>query len=190
MQGRERIIGNLRLGRAHRGEEGRLAGIWQADDAAVGDQLQSQPDGSLLTRLPGIGVARRAIARALEMRVAEAAVAAVREHHLLADFGEIGEQCLAILLIDLRAGRHAQHGIAAARAMAILAHAAAAALGLEVLLETVIDQRVEAVNRARDHVAALAAVTAVWPAELDEFFTTERHAAVPAVAGTNVNLGF
>ena len=59
------------------------------------------------------------------MRVAEAAVAAAREHHPLADLGEVGEQRLAVLLVDLRAGRHLQHDVVAARAVAVLAHAAA-----------------------------------------------------------------
>ena len=73
--------------------------------------------------------------------------------------------------------------------MAVLAHAAAAVLGLEVLLVAVVDQRVEAVDRLRDHVAALAAVAAVRAAELDELLAPERDAAVPAVAGADVDLG-
>ena len=37
---RERIIGDLGLGRRDRGEEGRFAGVRQADEAGVGDQLE------------------------------------------------------------------------------------------------------------------------------------------------------
>src|SRR5206468_722783 len=75
-------------------------------------------------------------------------------------------------------------------AMAILAHAAAAVLGSVMLLIAVIDQRVEAFDRERHHVAALAAIAAVGSAELDELFAPERHAAVPAVAGADIDLGF
>ena len=64
MQRGERIVGDLRLGRAHGGEEGRLAGIGQADDAGIGDQLQAQADGALLAGLAGIGLARRLVGRA------------------------------------------------------------------------------------------------------------------------------
>ena len=64
MQRGEGIVGDLRLGRADRGEEGRLAGVRQADEAGIGDQLQAQPDPALLARLAGIGVARRAVGRA------------------------------------------------------------------------------------------------------------------------------
>ena len=64
-----------------------------------------------------------------------------------------------------------------------------AALGLEVLLIAVVDERVEPVDRLHDHVAAAAAIAAVRPAELDELLAPERHAAVPAVAGADIDLG-
>ena len=73
--------------------------------------------------------------------------------------------------------------------MAVLAHAGAAVLGKKVLLVAVVDERVEAFDGLRDHVAAVAAVAAVRPAELDEFFAPERHAAVAAGAGADIDLG-
>src|SRR6516162_320937 len=135
-------------------------------------------------------MARRTVGRTLEMGVAEATLAAARDHRALSHVGEVGEQDLAVLLVDLRAGRHLQHDIGAARAVAVLAHPAAAVLRLEMLLVAVIDERVEPVDRLYDHVAALAAVAAVRAAELDEFLAPERHAAVPAVAGADIHLGF
>ena len=87
MQRGERIVGDLRLGGADRREEGRLAGIRQSDDAGIGDQLQAQPDGALFAGQSGIGVARRLVGRCLEMRVAEAAIAAFGEHDRLPDLG-------------------------------------------------------------------------------------------------------
>ena len=50
MQRGEGIVGDLRLGRGDGGEEGRLAGIGQADQPGIGDQLQPQPDRALLAR--------------------------------------------------------------------------------------------------------------------------------------------
>jgi hypothetical protein len=73
--------------------------------------------------------------------------------------------------------------------VAVLAHAAAAALRLEVLLVAVVDQRVEAVDGLDHDVAAFAAVTAVRAAELDELLAPERHAAVAARAGLDIDLG-
>src|SRR5262245_15909023 len=124
------------------------------------------------------------------MRVAEAAIAAAREHHALADIGEGREQGLAVLRVDLRAGRHGAHDVVTARAVAVLAHPAAAVLGLEVLLLPVADARIQPPGRLYAHVAAVAAVTAVESAELDEFLAPERHAAVPAVARADIDLGF
>ena len=124
------------------------------------------------------------------MGIAEAAVSAPREHRPLAHAGQIGEQGLAVLLIDLGARRHLEDDVLAVCAMAILAHAGAAILRLEVLLVAVVDQRIEPIDRERDDIAALSPIAAVRSAELDEFLTPERHAAVPAVARANVNLGF
>ncbi len=52
----------------------------------------------------------------------------LREHRLLADLGEVGEQRLAVLLVDLSADRNLHHHVGAVGAMAILAHAVAAVL--------------------------------------------------------------
>ena len=190
MQRGEGIVGDLRLGCCDRREEGRLACIRQPDEAGIGDQLEAQPDGQLLAGLARIGAARRAVGRGLETRIAEAAIAAARERRALPDRGEIGEQRLAVLLVDLRAGRHLEQEVGAAGAMAILAHAAAAVLGGVMLLVAVVDQRVEPFDRLRDDVAALAAIAAVRPAVLDEFLAAERHAAVAAVARADIDLGF
>ena len=73
----ERVIGDFRLGRGDAREESRFARIGQADQADIGDQLQPQPDGFFFCRLAGIGVARRLVGRTLEMRIAEAAIAAL-----------------------------------------------------------------------------------------------------------------
>src|SRR5262249_7659025 len=67
MQRCEGIIGNLRLGGAARRKEGRFARIGQANDAGICNQLESQLDRQLLAGLAGIGMARRAVGRTLEM---------------------------------------------------------------------------------------------------------------------------
>src|ERR1041385_4785976 len=112
------------------------------------------------------------------MRIAEAAVAAFGNGDALADPGEFGQQGFAVILIYLSAGGNAQHDIFPIGAMAIFAHAVLAALRLEMLLVAVIDQRVEPVDGLDNDVPALAAVTAVRAAELDELLAPKRHAAV------------
>src|SRR5947207_7947303 len=124
------------------------------------------------------------------MRIAEAAIAAAREHRALADRGEIGDQCVLVVLENLCTERYFQHHVGAIGAMAVLAHAVTAAARLEVLLVAVVDQRIETVDTFGDDIAAAAAVAAVRPAEFDEFFPPERDAAFAAVAGTDVDLSF
>ena len=73
--------------------------------------------------------------------------------------------------------------------MAVLAHAVTAGFRFEMLLVAVIDQRVEAVDRFHDDVAAAAAIAAARAAVFDELLAAERHAAVSARAGQDVDLG-
>src|SRR4029077_986500 len=58
------------------------------------------------------------------------------------------------------------------------------------LLVAIVDQRVEAVDDFDDDVAAAAAIAAGGTAELDELLAAERHAAVTAIAGANIDLCF
>jgi hypothetical protein len=57
------------------------------------------------------------------------------------------------------------------------------------LLIAIVDERVEIVDAADDDVSAMAAVTAVRSAELDELLAPEADAAVTAIAGLDVDLG-
>ena len=58
----------------------------------------------------------------------------------------------------------------------------------EMLRVAEIDQRIEVLGRDEHDVAALAAIAAVRPAELDELLAPKRHHAVPAIAGAEVDL--
>ena len=62
---------------------------------------------------PGIGAARRLVGRGLEVGIAEAAIAAAQQAHASADFGQVGEQRLPVLIADLGADRHFQHHVVA-----------------------------------------------------------------------------
>src|SRR6266853_5496888 len=124
------------------------------------------------------------------MRVAEAAIAAFGQHEFFAERGEVVDQRFAILVEHLRSDRHLEHDWLAVGAVAVLAHAVGALLGLEVLLIAIVDQRVQSVDRFDDDVAAAAAIAAARSAELDILLAAERHAAVAAVAGADIDLGF
>ncbi len=57
------------------------------------------------------------------------------------------------------------------------------------LLIAIIDQRVEAIDAVRDHIAAAAAVAAVGAAELDVFLAPERQRSSAAGTGFYVDFG-
>ena len=77
----------------------------------------------------------------------------------------------------------------AAGAGLVAAGAALAARRPEMLGVAEVDQRIEALDRLEDDVAALAAVAAVGPAIFDIFLAPEADRARPARAGADEDLG-
>src|SRR5438552_2024268 len=69
------------------------------------------------------------------------------------------------------------------------AGAATAFLGTKMLLITVVDQRVQIVRRLEHDVAALAAIAAIRPAELDELLAAKAHGAAAAITALQIDLG-
>ena len=116
LQRRERIVGDLRLRVRDAGEERRLAGVRQADERRVGEQLQLQLDVVLLTRRTDLCEPRHLPGRRDEASVAAPALAALGEHHARTGVREVGEE-VAVLGEDLRPDRHAQLGVVAVRAV-------------------------------------------------------------------------
>ncbi len=189
-QRREGIGADLCLGIGNAVDEGRLARIGEADQADVGEQLQAQPDPHFLARPTRLMLARGAIDRAFIARIAAPAVAAAQQPDALSDAGEVDDQA-AVLVVGkhLRADRNLDDQIVAARTGTVAAHAALAARCLEMLRIAKIDQRVEALDRLENDIAALAAIAAVGAAILNVFFAAERHGAAAARAGAHVYLG-
>ncbi len=123
------------------------------------------------------------------MGIAEAAIAALGQQHALARLGQIGDQGFPIFLVDLGAGRNLEHGIGAAGAMHVAAHAGLAVLGIDVLLIAVVDQRVEIVHGLGPDIAAASAIAAPGAAEFDIFLAPEGNAAIAARTGADLDLG-
>ena len=152
-------------------------------------QLEAQPDPHFLARPAGAVLARGAVGRGLVAGIAAAAVAALEQDDPLADLGEVGEDMLLVVGQDLGADRHLDDQILAAGAGLVAAGAALAARRPEMLGVAKVDQRIEALDRLEDDVAALAAVAAVGPAIFDELLAPEADRARPARAGADVDLG-
>ena len=92
LERRERVIGDLRAGRREGGEQRRLAGVREADEADVGDEAELEAEPALLARLAVLGVLRRLVGGGLEVGVAESAASAAGDHRLLAGRDEVGQR--------------------------------------------------------------------------------------------------
>ena len=88
----ERVVGDLRLRRAHRRDQRRLARVREPDERGVGQQLELEPQPALFAVLALLGEARRAPRVRQEPRVAAPALAAPRREPAVAVVHEVGEQ--------------------------------------------------------------------------------------------------
>src|SRR5690606_17411043 len=186
----ERIVGHLR-GRGRDGaDEGALAGIGETQQADVGQQLQLQLQAALLPGLARRGLARRAVDRALEVHVAQAALAAAGHQQAVAVAGQVADDLVGLDIGDHGADRHDDDQLVAALAVHLPAHAVLAALRLEAALVTEVDQGVEVLVGLQPDTAAAAAVTTVRAAQRDELLAAETDAAIAAIAGDYLDFSF
>src|SRR5262249_21233525 len=124
------------------------------------------------------------------MGVAEAAVAAMRQHDAPAGLDQIGDYAFLVLGQDLGPDRNLDHEIGAGCPGSVLAHAVVAALGLEVLAVAKVDEGVEVCDRLGDHAAAAAAIATVGAADLNELLGPEGDDAGAAVSRVHMDFGF
>ena len=174
---------DLGIGRRQGGEEGRLAGVGQADEPDVGDEPELEPQLAILARLALLGVARRSMGGRREVDVAQPAAPAAGDHHPLAGGDEVRDQVAAALVEDAGPRRHGQLELGPGLAMPPRSAAAAAGTGLEVVLEAEVRQgRLPGVDAQVDR-SATAAISAIRPAPRDVRFASERRGTVATVAG-------
>ena len=114
----ERVVGDLRLRRAHRRDQRRLARVREADERGVGQQLELEPQPALLAVLALLGERRRPARVRQEAGVAPAAPAAVGREPAVAVVHEVGEQ-LAVAIAHDGALGHVDDEVVAARAVAL-----------------------------------------------------------------------
>ena len=102
---------------------------------------------------------------------------------------EIGKQKLRILVENLRAYREFQLDRRPGLARTAPAHAMAAAPGLEMLLVSKIDKRIQVILGDCDDIAATPAIASVRPPEFDKFLTPEAARSGTAIAALDEDLG-
>src|SRR6185312_5277044 len=190
LQRGERIVRNPRRGGGHRAYKSGFSRIRKTEHADIGQHLELQAQLAHLAWRARHGLARRAIRRTLEYRVAGAALAAHGNFQALAMLRQVADHFLGIDVDHGRTDRYPDDLVFAALAGHLAAHAVLATLGAEAALMTKVDQRVEAFVGYQPHVATIAAMATVGPAERNEFLAPETDAAVAAVAGVYGDFSF
>jgi hypothetical protein len=185
-EGRERVVGDLRAGRAEGRDQAGLAGAGEADEGGVGHALELQDDVAGLARLAEQREAGGLALGAGQAGVAEAAAAAAGDDEpgALARRGRrAGCPSASSTTVPLGTGSSTVSPLAPLR---IEPWPGAAAGGALVRAVVVVEQRGGVVVDDQDDVAAVPAVGAVRAAQGLELLAVDRAAAVPAVAGGDV----
>ena len=184
-QGGEGVVGDLRPGGGHGGDQAGLARVGEADEADIGHRLELQGEVAGIPRLALEREARGLAARRRERRVAESAPAARRGDVLGAGPHQVGEH-LSVAGENHRAVRDLDYQIFTGGAVAVRPLALTAVPGLPDRAAVKVEQRRAGRVDLEDHAAAAAAVAAVGAAERLELLPVDRCAAVPAMAGLHL----
>ena len=102
---RERIVGDLRLGRADDGDQRRLAGVREADQADVGDQLQLDEQLALVAGVAVLREARRLTRGGGEVLIAPSAAASFGDKDTFPFVREVGDDLAGGFIADDRTDR-------------------------------------------------------------------------------------
>ena len=146
----------------------------------------------LLGRLAELGKGRSATHRRHKVRIAQTAGATGRHDNALAVVHQVGNLEHRGLRLGVELAHHGAHGnlqdqVLAAFTVTTGTLPVRAALGAEVMLKAVIDQRRQLSIGLDDDVAATTAVATIGAALGDKCLTPKRHASGSAVAAAHVN---
>ena len=103
---------------------------------------------------------------------------------------QVADHLIGADIDDGGAGRDADDQVIAALAVALLAHAVLAALGLEAALMAEVDQGTDVLVGLDPHIAAIAAVAAIGATQRNELLAAKADAAIATIAGYDINFCF
>ncbi len=188
LERREGVGGDLGLGRRHRRDQRRLAGVGETDQRHVGHQLELHVQPELLPLLALLGEGRGAPAVGEKARVAPAALAALGHHGARAVLVEVADHRATAIPHD-RSDRHRHHQVLAPGAVPLGARAVHAVGGAAERVVPEAEQR-RLVDRGHEpDVPAVTAVAAVGATPVHVGLPAPRHRPRPPVAGARVQLG-
>ena len=188
----KRIVGDLGTGGTHARDERRLTHRGKAHERGIGHKLHLELNPVLLGRFAQLSERGRATHRRHKVGIAQTAGATGRHDNALAVVHQVGNLEHRGLRLGIELAHHGAHGnlqdqVLAALAIATSALAVRAALGAEVMLKAVIDQRRQLSIGLDDDIAATTAVAAIGAALGDKCLAPKRHASGSAVAAAHVN---
>src|SRR5450755_2563935 len=189
-QGGERIVGDLGPGGGDRTYQRRFARVRHSQQADIGEHLELEVQHALHAFFARCRLPRRAIGARLEMQIAQAALAALRQERFLIVRREVGNELAALGHGDDGPDRHAQHDVLGAASVLIGAAASFAGLGAMNAGKAIIDQRIDVAVGNRPDAAAASPVAAVRAAARNVFLAAKRNRAVAAVARDHFDVRF
>ena len=188
LQGRERIVGDFRLGGRDRRDQRRLAGVGESDQGHVGHQLELHVEPELLALLRLLGEGGGAAAVRQEPRIAAAALTALCHHEAGALDGQVADDGAAALTHD-RADRNGHDKVLPAGPVPLGTRAVYAVGGPTEGVVTESEQR-GLVHRGHEpHVPAVTTVAPVGATAVHMGLPAPRHRTGPPVPGACVQLG-
>ena len=185
---RERVVGDLRLGRRDDTDQRALADVGEPDESNVGHQLQLEFEPALLPVLTLFGERRSATLVGEEAGVAPPAPAAGGGTPAIAVVPQLGEHFAGVQVAHHRPLRDGDDLVVPTATVHVLALAVDAAAGAAVRVVAKGQQRRDVVIGDEPHVASPAAVATVRPALGDGPFPTKRDAARSPVTAAHVEL--
>ncbi len=183
---RERVVGDLRRRPGQPPEQRGLAGVGQADQAGVGEQLEAELDPVLLAAGPALGEAGSLPGRVREALVAVSAAPAVGDDGALPGADQV--DAAAVDRDSLGPRRDQDLVVLPPAPVAVRAFAVTPLPSPEVLAALQGRQVAPRWVADEDDVAAVAAVAAVGSAARDVRLTPERDAAVTAGSALDPDL--
>ena len=184
---REGVVGDLRARGGDGGDERRLAGVREADERDVGEELQLEGEGPPLAFAARVGATGRAVRRGGEVLVAAPALSALDDDEDLPVLGEVGEDLAGVGVLDDGADGNGDVDVGALLPLAVRAHAVLATAGDEPLLEAEGVEGVEVLVGVEADAAAVSPVAAVRAAVRLALLAAERDTAVAAIAGHDLD---
>ena len=135
-------------------------------------------------------LARRLMHRGCKARISASSATATGNHHAFIGSREVMNFLARICVDHDGANGDFQRDALAVLACLVRAFSVTSSLRLVFRIEPEMDERIVALTRLHDDVAASAAIAAGRPAARNKLLPSERHAAIAAVSRLNPDCGF